>query len=50
MEQVAEIDDNREMVVRILAQFLGSLASYHVLMVGLWDIGLTSIHKRRWVH
>ena len=43
-------DDDREMVVRILAQFLGSLASYHILVVGLWDIGLTSIHKQRWVH
>ena len=42
--------DDREMVLRILAQFLGSLTFYHVFVVSLWDIGLTSIHEQRLVH
>ena len=42
--------DDREMVLRILAQFLGSLTFYHVFVVSLWDIGLTSIHEQRLVY
>ena len=41
---------NSEMVLRILAQFLGSLTFYYVFVVSLWDIGLTSIHEQRLVH
>ena len=41
---------DREMMLRICAQFLGSLTFYHVFMVSVWDIGLTSLHERRLVH
>ena len=45
-----QVLDDREMVLRILAQFLGSLTFYHVFVVSLWDIGLTSIHEQRLVY
>ena len=41
---------DREMLSRIFAQFMGSLTFYHVFVVSLWDIGLTSIHEQRSVH
>ena len=37
------------MVLRVLAQFMGSLTFYHVFVVTVWDIGLTSIHELRLV-